>query len=130
MEFEFEGKNVKIDDEYWSGSLVEEIGKKIQADPKLLARYEEGETLNGLLTTTFIGEQGKEEELEIPITIKKPIPLLGKVILQLPEGGLKLEFPKKGLRLNIGKLKTSKRITLDKTELIQKEEGIIEQVED
>lgn len=127
MEFEFKGKTVKIDDEYWNGDLVEEVRKRIQGDPNLLTRYEGGETLNGLLTTTFIGEQGKEEKLEIPITIKKPIPLLGKVILQLPEGGL---FPKEGLKLRLGKLKTSKRISLDKTEMIQIEEGTIEQIEE
>lgn len=126
MEFEYRGKTVKIDDEYWNGDLVEELRKKIYGDRNLLTRYEEGETLNGVLITSFVGEEGKEE-LEIPITIKKPIPLLGKVILQLPEGGL---FPKEGLKLDIGKLKISKKTTLDEKTLVQTEEGIIQQVEE
>lgn len=121
MEFEYRGKTVKIDDDYWNGDLVEEVRKKICEDPNLLTRYEGGETLNGLLITSFVGEEEKEEELKIPITIKKPLPLLGKVILELP---------KKGFNLNIGKLKTSKTISLDEKTLIQKEEGIIEQVEE
>lgn len=121
MEFEYKGKIVKIDDEYWNGDLVEEVTKRIQGNPNLLARYEEGETLNGVLITSFVGEEGKEEELKIPIEIKKPIPLLGRV---------KIELPEEGLKLNVGKLKTSKTISLDEKTLVQKEEGIIEQVEE
>lgn len=120
MEFEYRGKTVKIDDDYWNGDLVEEVRKRIQGDLKLLTRYEGGETLNGLLITSFVGEEGKEEEFEIPITIKKPIPLLGRVKLELPEEGLTIKFPR---------LKTSKTISLDEKTLVQKEEGTIEQVE-
>lgn len=130
MEFKYKGKTVKIDDEYWNGDLVEEVRKKICGDPNLLTRYEGGETLNGLLTTTFVGKQGKEEELKIPISVRKPIPLLGRVKIELPERGLKLEFPEEGLKLRLGKLKISKKTTLDEKTLVEKEEGIIEQVEE
>jgi len=128
LELQYGDLTLQIPDERWK-EVIQAITDKIQNNLELLNKYERGETITASFPITLV-QGDKEKEIEVPLEVSKPLPILGKTILELPKEPLKIEFPKEGLKLRLGKLKTSKRITLDKTEMIQIEEGTIEQVEE
>ena len=125
MELEYGHLTFQINDEYWK-NVVQAIEKKIQNNLVLLNKYERGEKITVSFPLIYV-EGDKQKEIEILLEASKPIPILGKTILQLPEGGL---FPKEGLKVNLGKLKISKKTTLNEKTMVETEEGIIEQIQE
>jgi hypothetical protein len=116
LEVEYRGRVLVFSDDYWNGVVVEAITKKIYGNLNLRSRYDRGEKINMVLSATLLGEQG--EEIKIPLEVSKPLPIMGRVLLEAPQGTLKLEIPR---------LRIAKKITLDEQGTTQIEEGTIEQ---
>lgn len=119
MEIQYGDLTFQIPDEIWE-KATQYITNKIKTNLELLNQYEKGETIHAIFPIIFVDDEGKEKKIDLPIQASKPLPLLGRV---------KIELPEEGLKLNVGKLKTSKTISLNEKTLVQTEEGIIEQVE-
>lgn len=129
MEIQLGSLKFEIPDESWE-EVTRYITGAIENDVELLRKYERGETITASFPMTLIDEEGEKKEIHVPLEVKKPLPLLGRVRLEIPEGGLRLEIPEGELKLKIPRLTMKKKVSLDEEKMIQVEEGVIEQAGD